>query len=147
MLTTLNKVNLEKKYVPDISSLAVFFYVTNNHQYEIDKLISSLQAQHLNFKRLKIKASREFFKSFPGFYKNANFIAWSSKPVSEKDFLILSQIFISKVIVIAFFYKGQIWSVSRVEKTSQNFLKTKNDLKRKNYTFNVLWMHSNLILL
>jgi hypothetical protein len=42
------------------------------------------------------------------FYKNANFVAWTNHSLSLQDILKINQILIAKVIIIAFFYKGQV---------------------------------------
>jgi hypothetical protein len=108
MLSTWSKPSLKKKLMKNNSTLAIFFYLTNSARDEVDNLKHVFQQYHMHLERFKETASADF-------YKNANFVAWTNHSLSLQDITIINQILIGKVILIAFFYKRQVWTLSRIK--------------------------------
>ena len=113
MLNIWNKSSSKKKIMQHNSNLRIFFYLTNSTRDEVDNLKHVFQQYNIQLKRFEETASVFF-------YKNANFVAWTNHSLSLQDILKINQILIAKVIIIAFFYKGQVWSSSRLKTLQKN---------------------------
>jgi hypothetical protein len=103
----------------DASFLTVFFYLPQNQRENVENLIQFLQKHHMNFGRIQ---NETYWGPLHQVVKNANFVAQSYQPLSKVEFEFLSQFFVSKVILVAFFYKNQIWNVSRLQKITTSAL-------------------------
>jgi hypothetical protein len=138
MWTQVEKKNNTNICVSKAFSLTIFLYLTKNFQEESEKLIPFLQQHHLTLERLKGKGHRRVRASVPVSYKNANFVASSHQHLSLKDCVLLSQFLFSKVTVLAFFYNGQMFSVSRLRYIQKTFLESVQEPKKNKYPFHLL---------
>ena len=131
MLSPLSKSSLKKKLLQNNSTVTIFFYLTNSARDEVDNLKHVFQQYNIHLERFKETTTDDF-------YKNANFVAWTNHPLSLQDITSISQILVSKVLLIAFFYKQQVCTFSRI-KTIQKSLILSESISTK-APFNSCWL-------
>ena len=106
MLTKINHIKTSHLATVKPFSLIIFFYFTTTYSEAGEKLMPFFQKYNLILERRKGKRNNFFTKDIPFFYKNANFVARSQEPLSQKDCLFISQFLVSQTNVLAFFYNG-----------------------------------------
>jgi hypothetical protein len=85
--------------------LIMFFYLTDAEYNGLEHITEFLQKHKMVLRRLR---KEKYSTVLNTFHKNANFVAKSCKPVSQAEFEVVNQFFVSNVIVVTFFYHNQI---------------------------------------
>ena len=125
----LSPLNATKQTLSKETALIILFSLTTNDREEINKLRQVFQQYEMQFMRFTTRKKNDLSPIVARFSQNTNFVAWTDKPMSVENRNVLSQILISKVILTAFFYEGQIWPLSRLKKIQKQKVSLQNDYK------------------
>ena len=128
MLPKFNKLKLKKKISFDTSSVIILLQLTNTHREALETLKKIFQEYNLTLMRIKGHQFANNFLSFSHLFTNSGFVAWSDNFRVEVKGALLDQLLNAKVIPLVFFYRGQIWTVSRLKKMGTGFLQPSNSV-------------------
>ena len=120
MSIKIEKNNLKKAPKLKTFSLIILLYLTKNLRTETELLIPFLQSHGLRLEKFKEKTNWNTMTKGPIFSKNANYIIRSHQFLSFEDCALLSQLLLSKVTVLSFFYNGRMLNASRLKLFQQN---------------------------